>query len=116
MERNRVPDVNEITPEAAIKMWIKHFETVLFQGISEQEIAKLMAPVACDDAWIYHGGTGQRSRLYKIDDYVQARFDFDVQDVLISYAVYQLRGGWLKGPDGILLRGFEAPDAELLFP
>jgi len=108
--------MNETAPEEAIKMWIKHLQTVLFRGISEPEIGKLMAPVARDSAWIYHGGTGKRSRLYKIDDYVQARFDFDVQDVLISYAVFPLKAGWLKGPDGILLGGFEAPDAELFFP
>jgi|GraSoiStandDraft_36_1057302.scaffolds.fasta_scaffold300004_2 hypothetical protein len=105
-----------MTPEEAITIWIRHFQTTLFQGISEPEIAKLMTPVARDDAWIHYGGTGRRSRLYLIDDYLQARFDFDHQDVLLSYAVYKTAEGWLKGPDGVLLRGAEAPDAELLFP
>ena len=105
-----------MTPEEVIKMWIQHFQTTLFQGISEQDIAKLMTPVARDHAWIYYGASGRHSRLYLIDDYLQARFDFDHQDVLLSYAVYKTAEGWLKGPDGVLLRGAEAPDAELLFP
>jgi len=105
-----------MTPEEAITIWIRHFQTTLFQGMTEEETAKLMTPVARDDAWIYHGGSGRRSRLYLIDDYLQARFDFDHQDVLLSYAVYKKSESWLKGPDGVLLRGAEAPDAELLFP
>lgn len=109
-------DANEMKPEEAIKMWINHFQITLFQSTSEQEVAKLMAPIARDDAWIFHGGSGRRSRLYMIDDYLQARFDFDQRDLLLSYAVYESREGWLKGPDGVLLGGYSASDAELLFP
>jgi hypothetical protein len=110
---------NEIPPKevsSAIKMWVEYFQTALFEGITENRVAQLMTPVARDHAWIYHGGTGMRSRLYMIDDYVQARFDFDYQDVLVSYAIYARQEGWLKGPRSVLLHGFEASDVELLFP
>jgi hypothetical protein len=99
----------------AINLWINHFRTTLFQGASEQEIAKLMAPIARDNAWMYHGGSGNRSRFYMIDDYLRVRFDFDRRDLLLSYTVYESKEGWLKGPDGVLLNGDSAV-GELQFP
>jgi hypothetical protein len=106
---------NSVIKEA-IDAWIRHLQTSLFPGISEKEIAELVGPVARDDAWIYQGGSGRRSRLYRIDDYLQARFDFDDQDQLLSYAVYESRENWLKGPDGTLQWGFQTSDIELWFP
>ncbi len=102
-----------VTPEEAIEMWIKHLEATLFKGISEQDVEKLMAPVSRDKAWIYLGGSGKRSQIYMIDSYLQIRFDFNYQDFLESYTVNLSRKGWLKGPGGILLEGFDASDARL---
>jgi len=101
---------------SAVKMWVDYLQPNLSKGITQDEIEQLMVSASRDKAWIYYGGSGRRSRLYMIDDYVQARFDFDDRDVLISYSVYPRPGGWLKGPGGVLLRGSETPEAELLFP
>jgi hypothetical protein len=116
MKTIRKSEADEKTLEEAIQLWIRHLQTALFQGISEPEIAGLMAEAARDTASIHHGGSGNHSRFFLIDDFLQARFDFNRQDVLLSYAVYESKEGWLKGPDSVLLRGHEGSDAELLFP
>jgi hypothetical protein len=110
---------NEITLEmvsSAIIKWINHFQATLFEGTTEHEVAHILGSGVRDKAWIYHGGSGRRSRLYMIDDYVQARFDFDDQDLVVAYAVFAQKGGWLRGPGGALLYSPEPADIELWVP
>jgi hypothetical protein len=115
MKHNHSRDVTQAIKEAIVA-WREYFQTSLSQESSEQQIAQLMSGIARDDAWIPYGGSGRHSRFYLIDDYLQARFDFDHNDLLQSYSVYETKEGWLKDPQGILLSGSAAPDAELLIP
>ena len=100
----------------AIRRWMQHLDSTLTAAMPEAEITTRMSPLARDSAWIPYGGTGRHSRLFLIDDYVQVRFDFDAGERLVSYSVYERKNAWLKSPDGTLLSGSDAPDAELRFP
>lgn len=100
----------------AIQRWRQHLDSTLTAEMPEAEIINRMSPLARDSAWIPYGGTGRRSRLFLVDDCVQVRFDFDAGERLVSYSVYEHKNAWLKSPDGTLLSGFDAPDAELSFP
>jgi hypothetical protein len=100
---------------AVVQRWLEHLGTVLFPGITENQIEEMMRPASQDSAWVAHGGSGRRSRFYLVDDRVQARFDFDGQGTLSSYAVHPRREPWVKAPDGTLLQGGDAPDVPILF-
>jgi hypothetical protein len=100
---------------ATMQRWLDHLGAVLVPGITENQIDEMMRPVSRDRAWRAHGGSGRRSHFYLLDDLVQARFDFDGQGALTSYAVHPRREPWVKAPDGTLLEGADAPDAPLIF-
>lgn len=55
----------------AQKYGVIHFQTALFEGITEHDVAQLMASVARDDAWMYYSGAGMRSRLYRLQNVAQ---------------------------------------------
>lgn len=100
---------------ATVQRWLEHLGTVLFPGITEDQIEEMMRPASRDSAWVAHGGSGRRSRFYLVDELVQVRFDFDGQGALASYAVHPRREPWQKAPDGTLLQGGDAPDVPMLF-
>ena len=116
MKQNHSQDGIPGAIKEAIVAWLEYFQASLSQETSEQEIARQMSGIARDDAWMPHGGSGRLSRFYLIGDYLEARFDFDHDHLLRSYSIYETREGWLKGPDGILLSGYSAADAELVIP
>ena len=101
--------------EEAIARWVQRLDATLTTATTAEEIATRMLPIARDDAWVIYGSSGRSSRLFLIDDQVQVRFDFDHKELLVSYSVHR-KTNWLKGPDGVLLEGFDVPDEELLFP
>ncbi|WP_299222276.1 hypothetical protein [uncultured Aquimarina sp.] len=105
-----------ISPEIAkvIAMWVTYLEEK-HTNSSLTEIEKSIGLLARDRAWVYHGGSGNSSLFYLMDDCIQIRFDLDIEDTLISFCVFPKSEAWIKSPEGILIKGGEALDSDTIF-
>jgi hypothetical protein len=58
------------------------------------EVATLMTPLASDSSWVYLGGSGARQQLFLLPEDLRAVFQFDGDDRLVAYGVYQSTEPW----------------------
>lgn len=100
--------------QSALMKWSDYLQKE-FKLKNLDKVEQIISPLSRDRAWMYHGGSGNRSLFYLIDDCVQLRFDFDLHDTLISCAVFPKTEAWLKAPDGTLLKGGETYESDILF-
>lgn len=99
---------------SSIPEWINYLEKKLSNLTTLKQIEELFFQLAKDSAWIYNGGSGNRSRFFLIDNKIQFRFDFDRNDYLISFAVFPQSKKWTKTSDGILVSAEEISKSDLI--
>jgi hypothetical protein len=58
------------------------------------DVAALMTPLASDSAWVHLGGSGARQQIFLLPKDSRAVFQFDGNDRLVGYGVYQSNGPW----------------------
>lgn len=58
------------------------------------EVAMLMTPLASDSAWVHLGGSGARQQIFLLPEDLRAVFQFDGDDRLVAYGVYQSTEPW----------------------
>ncbi len=57
---------------------------------------------ALDQAWVPVGGTGAKAEVFRLEQEVDARLEFDGSGELFAWAVYKHEHAWRKQPDGTL--------------
>ncbi|MCB0632227.1 MAG: hypothetical protein R2824_25450 [Saprospiraceae bacterium] len=108
-------EISDTELRSALRLWTEYLLKELSTGTDLTGLELLIGPQSRDRAWIYHGGSGNRSLFFLLDDQIQIRFDLDLKDKLVAFAVFPKSKIWIKAPGGILLQGGDGSEYELHF-
>jgi len=87
----------------ALSLWKDYFQKHVKKGDKLETVRDVMKSKSLDWGRLNFGGTGNFDLRFKLDDFIQAEFQFDASNTLQSYGVMWRREFWIKDPDGNIL-------------
>ena len=97
------PPSDSFATRTSIQLWNHFFEQHVRPGDEADKIKELLVRKALDWGRSSSGGSGNYLLCFKLDDFMQAQFQFDHSNRLESYKVLKGRALWIKDPDGNIL-------------
>ena len=99
--------------EAALKSWNVFVLQNVKIGQMEDTITSLMKDKFRDRGTIHRGGSGNYDVIYKIDDFHEISFRFDIKFTLLSLPVPRATKPWLRYADGRIRCTWGASDGSI---
>lgn len=87
----------------AISLWDHYFQERVKKGDDASKVREAASPRSLDWGKITFGGTGNYALRFKLDDFMQAEFQFDASNKLLSHRIFRQPESWIKDPDGNIL-------------
>jgi hypothetical protein len=87
----------------AISLWNYYFQEHVKKGDDVDKVKEILVHKTLDWGKSISGGTGNYIMCFKLDDFMQAEFQFDKSNKLQSYRVFRQRASWIKDLDGNIL-------------